>query len=177
MPRDILLAAIVGAHGLKGEVRVKSFSRNPETLGSYGPLHDEAGHSFTLKSQRAGSKGEWIARFAEISDRNAAEAAKGVKLYVPRGALPETSGEEYYHADLIGLSAVDTNGVIVGKVVAVHNFGAGDILEISGEGHEMLISFTRDTVPKIDLAQGRLTVIEPQVTSAGETVGPDADPA
>lgn len=162
MSRDILLAAIVGAHGLKGEVRVKSFSRTPGTLGDYGPLHDEAGHVYTLVQQRAGSKGEWIARFSEISDRNAAEAAKGVKLFVPRGALPDTSGEEYYQADLIGMSAIDANGASLGKVVAIHNFGAGDILEISGEDREMLISFTHDNVPKIDFTQNRLIVIEPQ---------------
>lgn len=165
MPRDVLMAAIVGAHGLKGEVRVKSFTRTDASLDDYGPLRDEAGRVFTVRAVRPGAKGELLVSFAEVKDRNAAEGLKGVKLFVPRDALPATTADEFYHTDLIGLAAVDADGGAIGRVVAVHNFGAGDILEISGgtDGpqREILVPFSRAAVPAIDLAHGRLTVIEP----------------
>lgn len=171
MPHTVLLAAIVGAHGLKGEVRVKSFARTGVSLGAYGPLSDETGRSFTVRATRPGPKDELLVVFAEIRDRTAAEALRGVKLYVPRDALPETTADEFYHTDLIGLTAVDGDGASIGKVTAVHNFGAGDILEIAGDGREILIGFTRDTVPVIDLKAGRLTVIEPAAIEAGSKDG------
>lgn len=167
MPHTVLLAAIVGAHGLKGEVRVKSFARTGASIATYGPLSDPLGRIFTVRSTRPGPRDELLVTFAEVADRTAAEALKGVKLYVPRNALPATSADEFYHTDLIGLAAVDADGAGIGKVTAVHNFGAGDILEIAGlDGREILIAFTRGTVPVIDLAAGRLTVIEPQTLEA-----------
>lgn len=168
MPRSVLLAAIIGAHGLKGEVRVKSFTRTDASLGAYGPLCDADGRCFTVRSARPGPKGELLVSFQEVKDRTAAETLRGVKLFVPRAALPATTADEFYHTDLIGLAAVGSQGEPIGKVVAVHNFGAGDILEIAGDGtRDILIAFTRDTVPAIDLAAGRMTVIEPQTIDAG----------
>jgi 16S rRNA processing protein RimM len=167
MPQDVLMAAVIGAHGLKGEVRVKCFARSPASLSAYGPLHDEKGRPFTLAVMREGVRGEWIVRFAEIGDRAAAEALKGVKLYVPRDVLPATTADEYYHTDLIGLAAVDGEGRCIGKVTAVYNFGAGDILAIAREGgEELLLAFTRENVPRIEVGLGRLTVVVPNEVEA-----------
>lgn len=160
--RDVLMAVVVGAHGLKGDVRVKSFAQSL----AY-PLHDPQGRTFTMVRQHAGAK-EWLVAFAEVKDRTAAEALKGVKLFADRAALPEPAAEEFYYADLIGLKAVDPQGVQIGTVTAVHNFGAGDILEIAGlDGRDILVAFTKDTVPAIDVALGRLTVVEPGEIDAG----------
>jgi 16S rRNA processing protein RimM len=168
MNRNVLMAAIVGAQGLKGEVRVKCFARVPQNLGGYGPLHDAGGRPFTLASMRAGTKGEWVAAFAEVRDRTAAEGLKGVKLFANRADLPETPADEFYHTDLIGLKAAGPDGAEVGTVVAVHNFGAGDILEIAGrDGRDILLAFTKDNVPAIDVALGRMTVVEPDEIEAG----------
>lgn len=162
MPRDVPMAAIVGAHGLKGEVRVKCFARTPESLGAYGPLHDGAGRTFTLQAVRNGAREELLVAFAEVKDRTAAEALKGVELFVDRKALPQTGREEFYHADLIGLLAVAPDGAAVGKVSAIHNFGAGDILEIvRPDGRTFLLAFTKKNAPEIDVSAGRMIVTEP----------------
>jgi 16S rRNA processing protein RimM len=168
MRREVLLAAILGAHGLKGEVRVKTFTEAPDRLGAYGPLHAKDGRSFTLESVREGKDGECIALFAEIADRDGAEALKGVELFVSRAALPEASSGEFYHADLVGLEALDSGGRRIGKVTAVHNYGAGDVLAIAADGgEEILIAFTRENVPEIDVQAGRLVVAVPEETEAG----------
>ena len=120
----VTLAAIIGAHGVKGEVRLKLFT---EDLSPY-PTLEGGGRTFTLKSVRAGSNGA-VARFAEITDRNEAEAMRGTALTVPRSALPPLGEGEFYHADLIGLPCL-VDGVEIGKAVAVENFGAGDIIEV-----------------------------------------------
>lgn len=126
--RPVTLAAIVGAHGVTGEVRLKLFGQGVDTLRGYGRF-DAAGRSLTLKSIRDGSRGA-IARFAEVADRNAAEALRGAELTVPRSALPPLGEGEYYHADLIGLACISDAGEALGAIVAVENFGAGDIIEI-----------------------------------------------
>ena len=165
MPRDVLLAAILGAHGLKGEVRVKTFTAAPGRLGAYGPLHARDGRRFTLKSVRDGKDGECVAQFAEIADRDAAEALKGVELYVPRVALPEAAAGEFYHADLVGLDVEDPEGRRIGKVSAIHNYGAGDVLAIAADGgEEILIAFTKANVPEIDVTGGRIVVTMPEET-------------
>ena len=165
--REILLAAILGAHGLKGEVRVKTFTEAPDRLGAYGPLHAKDGRAFTLESVRPGKEGEAVAAFAEIRDRNAAEALKGTELFVSRAALPEAANGEFYHADLVGLDAEDNQGRRIGKVQAVHNYGAGDVLVIAGDGgEEILIAFTRENVPEIDVKAGRLIVAVPEEVEA-----------
>ena len=163
MQRDVLLAAILGAHGLKGEVRVKTFTETPDSLGAYGPLHAKDGCAFTLESVRPGKDGEIIAAFVEVRDREAAETLKGTELFVSRAALPAAGNGEFYHADLVGLDVEDDQGRRIGKVQAVQNYGAGDVLVIAGDGgEEILIAFTRENVPEIDVKGGRLIVAVPE---------------
>jgi len=126
--RPVTLAAVIGAHGVTGEVRLKLFGDGPESLKRYKSF--EAGNrTLTLKTVRDGPNGA-VARFAEVMDRNAAEALRDTELTVPRSALPPLEPGEYYHADLIGLPCLNDEGVAIGRVVTVENFGAGDILEI-----------------------------------------------
>ena len=123
----VTLAVVIGAHGVAGEVRLKVFAENLAAHCSFN------GGALTLTSARAGSNGT-IARFAEVPDRTAAEALRGAELAVPRSALPALGEGEYYHIDLIGLAAVSTAGDMLGRVVAIENFGAGDVIEIEREG-------------------------------------------
>lgn len=168
MQRDVLLAVVLGVHGLKGEVRVKAFTAGPEKLGAYGPLHSKDGRLFTVEALRPGKSGEAVAALAEVRDRDAAEALKGTELFVKRGALPETESGEFYHADLVGLDAEDAHGRRIGKVLSVQNYGAGDVLVILADsGDEILLAFTRDNVPEIDLKAGRLIVAVPDEVEAG----------
>jgi 16S rRNA processing protein RimM len=163
LAREVLLAAVIGAQGLKGAVKVKLFTAVPEALSSYGPLHDARGRKYEITAFRAGKPGEAVICFSGIADRNAAEALKGVELFVPRGALPATAEDEFYHADLIGLEAQDSEGRVLGKVAAIHNYGAGDVMEIARpDGDSVLLAFTRETVPTIDIAGGRIVVAVPE---------------
>jgi 16S rRNA processing protein RimM len=171
MPRDILLGAIVGPHGLRGEVRVKTFTHSPQTLDAYGPLHTPDGRSFTVTHLRANKPDEAIARFAEITDRNAAESLKGTELFVSRDALPAAEDGEFYHADLIGLRAEDEEGRVLGTVAALHNFGAGDVIEIArDDGDSVMLPFTREVVPVIEIPAGRVIIAAPEDVEA-ETKG------
>jgi len=166
--RDVLLAAILGAHGLKGEVRVKTFTETPDNLGAYGPLRAKDGRAFTVEALRPGKDGEVIVTFVEIRDRDTAEALKGTELFVSRAALPEAENGVFYHADLVGLDAEDREGRRIGKVAAVNNYGAGDVLVITGDdGQEILLAFTRENVPEIDVKGGRLIVAVPDEVEAG----------
>src|SRR5437773_2854311 len=163
MAGDILLGVVIGAQGLKGEVKVKAFAETPEKLGAYGALRTRDGRQFTVASVRE-SKGFAIAQFEGIATRSAAELLKGAELYVSRNALPETEAQEFYHADLIGLRAEDTVGRSIGKVIAIHNFGAGDVIEIerdNGAG-TVLMPFTREIVPTIDFENGRIVIAAPE---------------
>ncbi|KQQ79738.1 ribosome maturation factor RimM [Aureimonas sp. Leaf324] len=171
-PRDsILLAVIGGAHGIKGEVRVRSFTEDPEDLGAYGPLTDAKGRRYTVVSARA-QKNVVVVRFKEVADRNAAELLNGTELFVDRAALPEEGEDEFYQADLVGLVARLVDGTVIGEVVAFHDFGAGDILEIVPEGSKgVMIPFTEAAVPEIDLDLGFI-LVEP--VAAG-LVPPDED--
>jgi len=163
LAREVLLAAIIGAQGLKGAVKVKLFTAAPEALSSYGPLHDARGREYEITAFRAGKPGEAVISFSGVTDRNAAEALKGVELFVPRDALPAPAEEEFYHADLIGLEAQDSEGRVLGKVAAIHNYGAGDVMEIGrSDGDSVLLAFTRETVPTIDIAGGRVVVAVPE---------------
>ncbi|WP_447764908.1 ribosome maturation factor RimM [Sphingopyxis panaciterrae] len=126
--RPVTLAAIAGAHGVRGEVRLKLFGEGAETLRAFS-VFDAGGRRLTLKSVRPANQGA-VATFAEVNDRSAAEALRGTLLTVPRSALPPLAEGEYYHHDLIGLPCVSADGGAIGTVVAVENFGAGDILEI-----------------------------------------------
>jgi 16S rRNA processing protein RimM len=138
----VTLAVAIGAHGINGQVRLKVFA---EDFGSYKSFN---GGTLTLKSAQAGNNG-LIARFAEIADRNAAEALRGTELTVPRSLLPPLAEGEYYHADLMGLPAVSTDGDAVGTVVLIENFGAGDVLEIErADGKRFMIPMNADAVPE-----------------------------
>jgi 16S rRNA processing protein RimM len=138
--KQVTLAAIVGAHGISGEVRLKLFSEGLDSLGRHKRLF-AGDRALTLSAIRAGSGGA-VARFEEIGDRTAAEALRGQLLTVPRSELPPLDEGEYYHADLIGLPCVDTSGTALGTVVAVENFGAGDLLEVERpDGRRALIPF------------------------------------
>jgi 16S rRNA processing protein RimM len=142
--RPVTLAVIIGAHGVGGEVRLKVFAESIGGLRAHKSFNNGA---LTLKSLRDGNT--IIARFAEIPDRTTAERMRGTALTVPRDALPPLGEGEYYHADLIGLSAVSTAGEDLGRVVAVENFGAGDVLEIERlDGKRFMVPMTADAVPE-----------------------------
>jgi len=174
----VLLGRIVAAHGVRGEVLVRSYADVPEDVGAYGPLIAPAlGRTFDLRVLRATAKGV-IARVAGIADRNAAEALAGTDLYVERAQLPAAGDGEFYHADLIGLAAVAPDGSDIGRVVAVHNFGAGDLIEVALAASRRTehIPFSDNFVPEVDLAGGRIVVI---LQEASEPDGdqPDEDGA
>ena len=162
-PIRILLGHIAGAHGIRGEVLIKTYTEAPENVGAYGPLSDESGaRTFNLKSARTTPKGV-VAQLQGVDDRNAAEALKGIALYIERERLPAAAAGEFYHADLIGLAAVDSDGKPVGEIVAVQNYGAGDLLEIrlAGASKTELVPFTDAAVPEVDIAARRVVVILP----------------
>ena len=163
-PNRVLLGRIAGAHGIRGDVLIKTFTAAPESIGAYGPLADKSGaRTFEIQSVRVTAKGV-VARLKGVADRNAAEALKGIELYVERERLPAADEGEFYHADLIGLAAVDGEGRPVGEIVAVHNFGAGDLIEVrlAGSGKTELVPFTDDAVPEVDIAARRAVVVIPQ---------------
>ncbi len=144
----LTLAAVAGAHGVTGEVRLKLFGEGLESFSAHRRFNDGA---LTLSKLRDDGKGGAIARFAEIPDRTAAEALRGTVLTVPRSALPPLAEGEYYHADLLGLAAVSDAGEPLGTVIAVENFGAGDILEIERpDGKRFMVPLRADAVPEWD---------------------------
>jgi 16S rRNA processing protein RimM len=160
--KQVCIGIVTGPHGVQGAVRIKSFAEAPEDIARYGPLADETGaRRFELRLIGAG-KGVVIARLSGVEDRNRAEAMRGLRLYLPRSALPQTEAEEFYHADLIGLEAVLGDGTPVGQVRAIHDFGAGDTLELARLGAPpLMVPFTRAVVPSVDLAAGRLVLDPP----------------
>lgn len=174
----VCLGVIVGAHGVRGQVRIKSFTEDPADVAAYGPVSDAEGRrSFDLRVTGE-AKGVVLAALSGVGDRNAAEALKGLQLFVPRAALPALEDEEvFYHADLIGLRAEDGAGRLIGRVKAVHDFGAGDLLELALEDErEHLVPFTRMVVPVVDLASGRVVVELPVETGDPEPAGRAGDP-
>ena len=174
---DLLcIGVVVGAHGVKGAVRIKPFTEDPADLTAYGPLSTETGQKWRLKGASVDGKGVVTAKLDGVEDRNQAEALKGAKLYIERGALPEAEEDEFYIADLIGLAAETPEGKPLGKIKAVFNFGAGDIVEVSGEEGTILVPFSLAAVPVVDVKAGRV-VIDPPVMTEGseEDQGPDGD--
>lgn len=159
----VLLGEIGAAQGLKGEVRIRSFTEDEAAIADYRPLEDEHGREVTIEALRVTPKA-LIARVKGVTTREGAEALTGTKLYVPRSRLPEREEEEWYHSELIGLAVLDRNGGTIGRVVAIQNFGAGDLLELTpaSGGPTVLVPFTRDTVPEIDVEGGRLTLVPPE---------------
>jgi 16S rRNA processing protein RimM len=160
----ICVAQIGAAHGVRGEVRLRSFTEDPQAVTSYGTLESEDGtRRFEIEALRP-AKGVFIARLAGIGDREAAEKLTNLKLYIPRDRLPPTEdADTFYQSDLIGLAAVTQDGAALGTVKAVHNFGAGDIIEIAPAdgGAPLLLPFTAVAVPTIDIAGKRIVVAPP----------------
>lgn len=164
----VLVGVVVGAHGIRGDVKVKSFTGEPEGVAAYGPVRTESGQKTFALKVKGQSKGTVICAIKGVADRNAAEALKGTRLYLPRTALPpqELEEDEYYHADLVGLTAemADGSGPL-GMVAAVYDFGAGDVLEIApvsgGVSRKpVMVPFTKAVVPVVDVA-GRRLVVDP----------------
>ena len=163
MGNRVCVAQIGAAHGIHGEVRLWTYTEEPMAIAHYGPLETEDGaRSFEIASLRP-AKGHLVARLRGVDDRDAAERLTNIKLFVPRERLPAPDEDEFYHADLIGLAAVDAKGNEIGKIAAVHNFGAGDLLEIAPPtGAAMLVPFTDAAVPTIDIKGGRVVVVPPE---------------
>ncbi len=160
--KRVCVGVITGAHGIRGAVRLKSFTAEPEDVAGYGPLEDERGERHFALRIVGSAKGVLIAAISGIDDRDRAEALRGLRLYLRRSALPPPEEEEYYHADLIGLDAALADGTPIGRVRAVHEFGAGDMLEIErASGPPVMVPFTRAVVPVVDLDAGCLVIDPP----------------
>ena len=160
----ICVGAIAGSFGVKGEVRVKSFCAQPEAIAAYSPLYTEDGaRSFTLRITRPVTGG-FGARLSGVATKEEADALKGTSLYAPRDRLPNLPDDEFYHTDLIGLQAFDTGGKLLGTLRAIHNHGAGDLLEVHGPGRKqpLLLPFTVAVVPTVDFKSGRVVVNLPE---------------
>lgn len=156
----VCVGVVTGAHGVRGQIRVRSFTSNPADVAAYGPVRDTDGTPLTL-TVTGESRGQMLARVTGVDDRTTAESLKGRRLYVPRAALPPTDEDEYYHTDLVGLRVEHmgaAEGVGPGTVTAVHDHGAGAVLEVSDGGTSILVPFTYDAVPVVDLAGGRIVV-------------------
>ena len=163
MAQDVLLAAVIGAQGLKGEVKAKLFTATPDALPRYGELHTRSGRKLKITAFRPSKPGEAVIAFEGVGDRNAAERLKGAELFIARDALPATDENEFYHADLIGLEARDSEGRVLGKVAALHNFGASDVIElIRSDGDSVHLAFTKETVPVLNIEAGYIVVAVPE---------------
>ena len=153
----------MGAQGLKGEVKIKLFTAAPDALPRYGALQTADGRKLVITAYRPGKQGEAVIGFEGVRSREAAEALRGTQLFVDRALLPEPDEDEFYHADLIGLEARDTEGRVLGKVAALHNFGASDVIELTrSDGDSVHLAFTKETVPTIDIAGGYIIVAVPE---------------
>ena len=163
MAAPVCVARIGAAHGVRGAVKLWTFTEDPLAVQSYGPLMTKDGtRQFEIANLRA-AKDHLVATFRGIASRNDAEKLNGIELYVPREKLPATDDGEYYHTDLIGLAAVTAADEPLGRVVAIHNFGAGDIIEIQpAKGATMLLPFSNAVVPTVDIAGGRVVIELPQ---------------
>lgn len=159
LPKSVQMAVIGAPHGTRGEVRVRSFTGDPAALGNYGPLACTDGRVLTVSAIRHG-RGAMIVRFREIADRTAAETLSGQALHVDRSALPaDLDEDEFYHADLVGLAVLDADGTELGTVAALHDFGAGDIVEIAlASGGSAMVPFTRAAVPGVEIVSGCIVV-------------------
>ncbi len=168
----VLLAVIGAAHGIKGELRVKSFTGDPAALGDYGPLFDKAGRAFAIESIRP-QQDVVVVRFKGVADRTEAERLNGTELFVDRSRLPLTDEEEFYHEDLVGLAVRDESGATIGKVTAVQNFGGGDVLELRVHGRKgVLIPFSHAAVPEIFVGEGYIRI---DTVAAGLIDADDSD--
>lgn len=165
-------------HGVRGELRLQSFTGDPLAIADYGPLTDKSGKkTFTLLNLRPQGKDMLVVRLKDVDDRDGAQALNGVELYLARDKLPAPDPEEFYLADLEGLRAETATGEPIGRVVALRNFGAGDILEIApaSGGDTLMYPFTKAVAPIIDLAGGRI-VVEPPTETEGENKNDNENP-
>jgi 16S rRNA processing protein RimM len=163
MPALVCVARIGAAHGVRGAVKLWTFTEDPLAVRRYGPLSTKDGKRQFEVAQAREAKDHLVATFKGVTTRDEAERLNGIELYIAREKLPATDEDEYYHADLIGLAAVTTAGEPLGRVVAIHNFGAGDIIEIApSKGMTMLLSFSSAVVPEVDIAGGRVVIALPQ---------------
>ncbi len=171
----ICVGVVTGAHGLHGLVRVRPFTERPEDIGNYGPVESVDGsRSLILEVRNRVGKGQLLVHVEGVDDRSGAEALRGLELFVPRERLPAADEDEFYHADLIGLPVLAVDGVVLGKVRALYDFGGGDVLEIEDtEGRVATIPFTRAAVPEVDLAAGRLVADPAQILRSGSEAGGD----
>ena len=169
MAKRVCVAQIGAPHGVRGEVRLWTFTADPMAVTRYGALETEDGKRiFEIDAVRP-AKDHLVAKLRGVADRDAAERLTKVKLFVPRDRLPEIESDEFYHTDLIGLRVDDEDGNEIGAVIAVHNFGAGDILEIRPPGGgAMLLPFTETVVPEVDIKGGRLVIVLPEETVVPE---------
>ena len=159
-PKNPIQMAVIGAaHGIRGELRVKTFTGDPLALGDYGPLYAKDGRAFEVIDIRPANT-VVVVRFKGVNDRNAAEALAGTELFIDRSALPDDGeADEFYHADLVGLTVKDETGATIGKVSAIHNFGADDILEVTVDGRKgVLIPFSQAAVPEVSVAGGFIRI-------------------
>lgn len=167
MANRICVARIGAAHGVRGEVKLWSFTEDPAAVAHYGPLETQDGsRCFEIEALRA-AKDHFVARIAGVNDRDAAEKLRNIELYIPRARLPKIEeADTFYHADLVGLDAITPDGARVGTVHALHNFGAGDIIEIAPVegGDPLMLPFNETTVPKIDVAARQVVVVPPVET-------------
>jgi len=173
----VCVAQIGAAHGLKGDLRLRSFTEDSQTFAQYGPLETEdRTRRLEIESMRPAGDA-FVIRFRGVADRNAAEALRDVKLYVDRDKLPAADEDEFYHADLVGLIAVTKADELFGDVVAVHNFGAGDIIELkmAGNGGTVMLSFDQKTFPAVDIPGGRI-VVEPPAEIIAKDDGENETP-
>lgn len=168
-PDQVVVGLIAGSFGVKGEVRLKSFCANPEDIANYSPLICDSGNEYTIKITRQ-VKGGFAARLSGVRFKDEADNLRGVKLHADRALLPSLPDDEYYYTDLIGLDVLDTGGEHIGKIASVDNHGAGDILDIRGPklNGSLLLSFTKEIVPTVDLATRRVIVDPPEETIAKE---------
>ena len=174
MQQRIALGHISGAHGIRGEVVIRSYTTVAEDIGAYGRVCDATGQRiYEFQTLRVTSKGI-VARLKGISDRASAEALRGTVLHVDRSALPPAAAGEYYHADLVGLRAQSSDGSVIGTIIAVQNFGAGDLLEIcrAGTAETDFVPFKDAYVPTVDIAAGFAVVIMPDLVGDPEPAGP-----
>lgn len=169
----VLLGVVAAPHGVRGLVRIRSYTENPMAIASYGPLSDETGRKQYRVEALSTVKEAVLARIEGVADRTAAEALRGLRLYVERERLPATAEREWYEADIIGLAAVGQDGRDWGKVIAFHDFGAGRTMEISGGSASrspVMLPFTVEAVPEVDVEGGKVVVEPPAgVLPGGET--------
>jgi len=160
--KQICVGTVTGPHGLKGDVKIKSFTENPRDVAAFGPVTNKSGkQTFNVSVISANQKG-LVAELSGVRGREAAEAIRGLDLYIPRDLLPELDKSEFYYSDLIGLRVEDINGEVVGVVILIDNYGAGEIMEVNlKDGRMEMFQMSQEVVPEIDLKNGRIVVNPP----------------